>query len=51
MLQWRERATGRDLIMADELEIALRKDTHDLFHDDEFVDGCDICDKEFEENQ
>jgi hypothetical protein len=25
---------------------ALRKDQHMLFHDSEFVDGCDICDRE-----
>jgi hypothetical protein len=31
---------------ADELEAALRQDQHDLFHDGEFADGCDICDEE-----
>lgn len=25
---------------------ALRKDQHYLFHQSEFVDGCDICDAE-----
>lgn len=25
---------------------ALYKDQHDLYHDDEFTDGCDICDEE-----
>lgn len=34
---------------ADELEDALRQDQHDLFHDAEFVDGCDICDQERED--
>ena len=31
---------------ADELDEALRKDQHELFHDGEFYDGCDICDEE-----
>jgi len=33
---------------AGQLERALRKDQHDLFHDAEFYSGCDICDKERE---
>jgi hypothetical protein len=35
--------------LADQLEAALRQDQHDLHHDAEFADGCDICDKEREE--
>lgn len=31
---------------AAELEAALRKDQHQLYHDGEFADGCDICDQE-----
>ena len=33
---------------ADELETALRLDQHDIFHDAEFHDGCEICDEERE---
>lgn len=32
-----------------ELLERLYQDQHDLFHDAEFYDGCDICDKEREE--
>ena len=35
--------------MADELEATLCQDQHDLFHDAEFFDGCDICDQERKE--
>lgn len=31
---------------AAKLEAALYQDQHDLFHDGEFHDGCDICDDE-----
>ncbi len=35
--------------LAEELETALRRDQHDLYHDGEFYDGCDICDQERKE--
>ncbi len=47
MRQWQE--TEPFSLMGAELEIALRQDQHDLYHDGEFADGCDICDKERED--
>lgn len=32
--------------LGDELAGALRTDQHELFHESEFADGCDICDRE-----
>ena len=43
---WRE---AGDTEKADQLETALRADQHQLYHDGEFADGCDICDREREE--
>jgi hypothetical protein len=35
--------------IGEEILVRLRHDQHDNNHDDEFVDGCDYCDKQRED--